>query len=211
MRRARLEVPAQIDHYVPWGSKGLRVPERFSATVLDSRYPVRIEIAIEDGRALCIGIRRIEGRTRLRDGSAKGKWIDGGPPLTASFLRTLPLDRIIRELVDEAAVRLDRLFDPLSQRELEAWLPATGSIRGREDLRETRRGGRGIKLPDSDLRRAVSIYRKALRSGKPPTKAVADEMHISRSTAGRWIFEARKRHLMGPTDRGQAGEGKESS
>jgi hypothetical protein len=210
VRRFDLEVPTEIAHYVPWGKEGLLVPAQFSAVLRDSRYPVRLEIAIEDGRAVCTGISRLEvgKRLRLHDGTEKGKWITKGDPITASLFRRMPLDRILHEIIDAAAVELVDILDPMTQEERAAWMPAAGSKSGRERLREARKGGRGVKLTDADLRRAADIYRAALKKHDPPTRAVADQLHLARSTAGRWVFAARKRGFLGPATPRQAGERK---
>jgi hypothetical protein len=64
----------------------------------------------------------------------------------------------------------------------------------------------GKRLPDEILARAAEVYRNALRRGLGPTDAVALAFPISRSTAGRWIVEARRRGLLGPAIPGVAGE-----
>ena len=50
-------------------------------------------------------------------------------------------------------------------------------------------------------------YRYALRvSPDKPTEAIAEAFDVSRSTAGRWLVEARKRGLLAPATPGRAGE-----
>ena len=46
----------------------------------------------------------------------------------------------------------------------------------------------------------------AAPAGDPPTEKVAEEMHVARSTAARWVAAARKRGFLGPALRGRAGE-----
>jgi hypothetical protein len=122
----------------------------------------------------------------------------------------MPLDRIIREIIDAAAVELASIFDPMTQEERAAWMPAVGSDKGRQGLQKAQRGGRGVKLSDADLRRAADIYRAALKKHDPPTRAVADQLHLARSTAGRWMVEARRRRFLGLATPRQAGERKEN-
>lgn len=64
----------------------------------------------------------------------------------------------------------------------------------------------GKRLPDEILVRAAEVYRGALGEGLSPTDEVAHSFPISRSTAGRWIVEARRRGFLGPAIPGVAGE-----
>jgi hypothetical protein len=49
---------------------------------------------------------------------------------------------------------------------------------------------------DETLRWASFVYRMAMLSGDAPTQAVADNLKVPRSTAGRWVTRARDRgHL----------------
>ena len=56
------------------------------------------------------------------------------------------------------------------------------------------------------LEEVAQVYRKAIDDGIPPKKAVGEVWHASTSTAGRWISEARKRGILGPTTPGKKGE-----
>lgn len=67
----------------------------------------------------------------------------------------------------------------------------------------------GKRLPDETLTLAAEVYRDAVRHGVGATDAVFDAFPISRSTAGRWIVEARRRGFLGPAIPGVAGELKE--
>lgn len=69
-----------------------------------------------------------------------------------------------------------------------------------------RRPRRGSPITDKNLSDVADLYRAALRRGDPPTQKVAEEMHVARSTAARWVSAARKRGLLGPAMRGRAGE-----
>ena len=57
---------------------------------------------------------------------------------------------------------------------------------------------RGAGIPDHVLARVASIYRAAEALGRPPTNAVKDKMPVARSTAGRYVMEARRRGFLGP-------------
>ena len=62
------------------------------------------------------------------------------------------------------------------------------------------------RITDEHLEQVARVYRQALDTGIPPKKAVSAELHASTSTAGRWISQARKRGILGPTMPGKKGE-----
>lgn len=53
----------------------------------------------------------------------------------------------------------------------------------------------------------AKVYRKALAEGVPPTKAVAEHFTATHSSAARWVREARKEGILGPSKGPTAGEG----
>lgn len=72
------------------------------------------------------------------------------------------------------------------------------------------RGRRGRpKRPDAMVREAARIYEEHLRGGgHAPTKAVADHLFLNRSTAQKWIRDARERGYLPPlTTDGQSDSG----
>ena len=62
------------------------------------------------------------------------------------------------------------------------------------------------RLDDDHFRDVAGIYRSALGDGLDPVAQVKAAFSVARSTAGRWVVEARKRGHLGPTTRGKAGE-----
>ena len=61
-------------------------------------------------------------------------------------------------------------------------------------------------LDDESLRIAASIYQVAYLIGDPPTRKVETLLDLPRSTAGRWVTEARKRgYLSAARGPGKAG------
>jgi hypothetical protein len=193
-----IEVPDRIDAYVPWGTKGLLVPERFGMLVRDVRYPIRLEIAVEDGRPVCISVSRVEQQIRLDS----GELIQRGPAISGTFLRNVPLDRLMRDALDQAAIRIAPVFDLLTNEERLAYVRAAGSREGRRAVEQVRRAprGRGARLPDDLLRDAAKVYGDALERGDAPVQAVLAHFHLSRPTAGRWVGEARRRGFLPPTE-----------
>lgn len=82
-------------------------------------------------------------------------------------------------------------------------LRAAESLMGQRPLRR-----RAINT--GHLAEVARVYREAAGSGTP-TKAVAEAFQTSRSTAGRWVVQARARGLLGPSDSTRPGEVAERS
>jgi hypothetical protein len=208
VKRFRIEIPADVRDYAQWGREGLLIPRRFSALIKDARYPLQIEIAFENGRALCVAVARLEATAHPVTGKPgtirldTGKRIEKGPPITGTILRQVPLDRIVREIADVAARQLRRVFDPLTGEERAVWMPAVASTEGQHALKraQKRPTGRGAKLRDAELQEAADIYRAAFEHGDHPTEAVRKHFWLSRSSAGRWVAEARRRGFLPPTE-----------
>jgi len=194
---------------VPFGGR-FQAPARFSARVTDERYPVRLTIHIDDGQPMLHALERLPG----------------GPPLTGALLRAIPLERLVREVAwttvyepqlmeraeakrlghpDEAAARPG---EPLPV--LRGLLGRAGGLQELQKLPQGRHRPRsGVAVPDSTLEQVAAIYRQALAQGIGPTKAVWAQFkpRISRSTAGRWVGEARKRGFLGSAIGTRPGEG----
>jgi hypothetical protein len=119
---------------------------------------------------------------------------DTGEPLSATRIR-IPF----RELVDEVAA-LVGAFD------LSGTLVNSDEFQRALATVTEMRPARGSRLSNDQLTRAAETYRMALRAGQSGPKAVAEVFHISRSSAGRWLVEARRRGLLGPARPGVAGE-----
>ena len=56
------------------------------------------------------------------------------------------------------------------------------------------------------LTTVAAVYRSALADGTPPAKAVAEHFLVNRATASRWVRQARKAHILGPSMGTVAGE-----
>lgn len=64
----------------------------------------------------------------------------------------------------------------------------------------------GKRIPDEHFERVADVYRYAVKLGRPPTEGVAEAFDVARSTAGRWVVQARRRGFLGPAMPGRAGE-----
>jgi hypothetical protein len=146
------------------------VPQRFGATAkLDSGHEVEFEVEVgEDGSAACLALTVHEGE-----------------PLTTEVLRGVHVSKLLRAALTEAA-------RPYEQLESGIRVPVFSSNDDRAKLYERfgktgRRPRRGSPLTKENLSRVAELYRAALENGDPPTQTVADAMHVTRSTASRWV------------------------
>lgn len=129
-----------------------------------------------------------------------------GPPITASLLRRVTLDELLRRMlldVQERIVSLDRQgYTGVFQLARDAESGSTVAYGGRR-LAPT--SGRDRRTADEKLRQVADVYRAAMAAGKPPTKAVAEQLHYKRAHAGRLVMQARRASYLGPTVKGKAG------
>jgi hypothetical protein len=107
------------------------------------------------------------------------------PPISANSIRKLRLHEA-KELGGATAAGADT---------------KEGRARLAVDAGGTRRGQR---LPAEHLQRVAEVYQAAILRAEPPTRAVEKQLHTSRSNAGRWVLEARRRGLLPPTKPGVA-------
>jgi hypothetical protein len=123
---------------------------------------------------------------------------EDGDPVTMNVLRTVTVDRIIRD-------GLGKLSRPVIDAEDEVGVP--GAFRVEEGgpvyVEEAASPGRGRRTADERLERVAQIYLDALAEGRAPVNAVAQDLPASRSTAGRLVGQARRAGLLTPTTRGR--------
>jgi hypothetical protein len=123
---------------------------------------------------------------------------EAGDPVTMNVLRTVTVDRIIRDALSKLSRK------PI---DAEADTGISGAFRVEPDgdvyYAEISGGGRGRDTEDERLERVAEIYLGALAEGRPPVQAVAADLPCSRSTAGRLVGQARKAGWLTPTTRGR--------
>jgi len=116
--------------------------------------------------------------------------IEPDAPLTPARLRRVPWSKILDAALDDGARTLRQLSDG-------RLLVDPGEPRPKgADVRLKRTGGRR-RLDDDHYREVAKVYRSALHRQESPKQAVAAEMHCATSTAGEWIFKARKLKFLG--------------
>jgi transposase-like protein len=119
-----------------------------------------------------------EGRLEVREVHL----LDTGAPITTARLRAFNLATL--EMMIEASTIL-------------------GSSPGR---RRALRAPKGRGYGDAFYERVADSYRRALGRGARPVIAIAEEAGVPRSTASRWVKEARRRDKLGEAKPGKAGE-----
>jgi hypothetical protein len=150
------------------------------------------------------------GRFRVRELLLR----DTGEPVTAERLRAVRLGAIesVANLPDESSAIRERLelpvvnppgstsfFDPHQEMRLRAQPKP-------QPARRKLAPPRGRGYPDDFYVRVAETYREALRQQDRPVKAIAESADVPRSTAGRWVKEARRRGLLGEAQPGKAGD-----
>lgn len=129
----------------------------------------------------------------------------GGEPITASVLRRVPFGRLVhghrQQYIEwfEQEVRLLGEVRSLDEEELRE----IAELR-KQFANPHRPGPKG--KPMDHFQKVAEIYAEAYIRGERPTKAVAEEFHVSRDTAAKWVSVARnKLKLLGATVPGSAG------
>lgn len=120
-----------------------------------------------------------------------------------SFARRPSLD------VERAVATFDEIVAPKTTGrvyEKTGSVVAAASASGVSGLRAPFQRG----YPPAFYERVAEAYREAQRRGgaghSKPIEVIAKEANVPRSTAARWVKEARRRGALGPADPGKAGE-----
>jgi len=119
-----------------------------------------------------------------------------GPPLTQKVLRKIPIERLVR--LGLAQVRRRATILDAGR----GWYRVGGfdGIWGGRPVQE----GRGSRTGDDRLAQVAQIYQRAVKEGRPPVRAVADDLPCSRSHAGRLVAQARTAGRLRATSPGRA-------
>jgi hypothetical protein len=160
---------------------GVTLPATFGDSFPDPDRGLQIEVdcAVEGTTPVC---------------TALAVWRLDGTPLRQADLNDLPLEKYAAEAAETHAFQMPP-GTPIGMHVAERHAP------GRDPSFRRR-----SRVTDNDLRGAAAVYRAAYKSGDAPTAAVADELQVSRATAGRLIRRARDRGFLGPATPRKAGE-----
>lgn len=169
------------------------IPRRFRATeVLPGGVLAELEVEVDDwGRPSC---------RRLQVTAADEL-------VTGATLRKVPVARLLSEAATSAASWYR--FKSSTPGGGAKFVPPSGNelLEVHDQFSRVRKPRRGSPLTEKHLRKVANEYRRALEEGgkrNAPTEAVSREMHVSRSTAARWVALARERGFLGPARQGRA-------
>lgn len=145
---------------------------------------------------------KVSGRLAVSDDSSTFGFSEvtlrSDSPIEPEQLKAFPWKKMLKTVVDRVSnvgeIRDDGTyrFYPAEQPERSAMSP----------------GPRRRVLDDDHYREVADVYRQALADDDPqPVNRVKEELHSARSTAGRWVGEARKRGFLGAAPaKGKRGE-----
>jgi hypothetical protein len=170
---------------------GFALPKRIEAEFDNASLPylVHLTVAVVHGQPVCTGL------------TAERR--DGGPPVTRRGLNSLPVERIVREIVAQAVLKTEIRPGAVSYRL--AGAPNAGPVLAQLAPRRGRRS-------DPEARReligkVVAAYRDLVANGvRQPKPAIARELSISESYVAALLTAARRQGLLGPAVPGRAGE-----
>lgn len=186
--RARIHYDHEAGPPVPWRRAGYALPRRWQAQIEAPGLPYLVELdfsAGDDGPS-CRAIRLMAR--------------EDGPEINPREIRSVPVGRCIQFAISAAALREERT--PQGIRYSYGGEPyGTYSSAGVEAFRLAR--PTDVRTKDARLREVAAIYKAAEDTGKP-TRAVADELPTSYSTAARLVMEARRRGFLPPSRRSQS-------
>lgn len=181
---------------------GWWLPSRFVTWVEDATVlpnDVRLHLRIHDGEPNCDLVELLAQKTYRSSATPNMKYVQA-VPITSKGLRQVPVANLIRTSILAALARRPVGDDgSVLHAQLDDW----AALYARPDVPERRRGKR---LGDEHFQAVSAVYRNALSAGLPPVQEVARRFHVSGSTAGRWVVEARRRGFLGPAQPGRAGE-----
>jgi hypothetical protein len=184
---------------------GLTVPASFTTAMYRPGKPFSVSILVEvdpEHGPLPRGIQvNANPGTRLT-------YKDG-----LSLLKGEPVDQLLHQALLNAsralewnhqlaaAGKLDErgkiVGPPLSSRELTQLRDGLTDVEAQ--IREVARPIQRRSVTRKLLEEVTTVYRQALEDGKPPTKSVAEHFQSTHASAARWVREARKTGLMGPS------------
>lgn len=206
VENAWVEVHYKDVPFFEW--RGYWLPSDYSVLIedYDLPYSVRLAMARRGNRPECVEV-TLGAQVRrwaLLRGPEEGETLADFQrfslewnSLTTQGLRRIPLPRLIR-LAALVAIHGGSQDKPEPLR-IDDW--------ERVYEKETAENARPRQLDDAHYQRVAQVYRRAVDEGVEPVVAVQKELHGSRSTAGRWVMESRKRGFLGKAPaKGRAGE-----
>ena len=169
-----------------------------------------LRFARVDGKVALVNVEiGVDIGLRLEEGAQ----VDDEPVALPATAVRIPLRRWALEILEERAEFAEKLAagDVLKQSPdvveaaRKSFVPDS-----RADIAAAKRSPGRPPIPRDVLAETARTYSDALLDGLPPTKAVAEHFHISRSAAAKWVARARKAGLLGKTKQRVAGGAKKA-
>jgi hypothetical protein len=179
------EVTAWPDDRTSWSLAGDHaVPTRFVAKVMVGEFWVTaLILTTQQG-------------PQVASMAVEHPMLGMGAPITQAVLRTIAIDKLIRE----AVAKVRRPAQVVDRQRGKFTIPGEEGIFGGLRVKE----GRGSRTEHDQLVEVAEIYKRARNESRPPVKAVAEEMRFSRSHAGRLVGQAREVGLLPAATPGKA-------
>ena len=164
-------------------------------------YSIRVSVATVEGRPEVVGVEFWGADPSNFVVSAQEiPPTEVDTPITSTAIR-IPLREVLTDL----------LADFQRQSELIVTSPAASpglkdSVTQRQDRMpaDAPRRGRRPTYGPAFFALVTRVYTEAMGRREPPTVAVAQWGHVSKSTAAKWVSKARELSLLPPTSRGRA-------
>jgi hypothetical protein len=153
----------------------------------DALFPIEADVDIYDDvlpeSVITLGFRILDGRPALVNFSVRPlvNWSEG-PEITPTSIRSLPVEELASEAVRYVAMSVA------------AGAPAAFRRDAKKEGDRAVQARRRRRVMSDDL--LADVARVATENPTAPTKAVADQLHCSYRTAGRWVALARERGLL---------------
>lgn len=167
--------------WVPVGESEF-LPKTFMVTIRDLKLPgLVVDVEVET---------QVTGEARARAVRIASETDD---PVTSDTLRKIPVARLLSAGCAAAMEKLEEddqgrlVLSPMRYRDVVAF---------RDSFRGARRPRQGTKVTEDDLQAVAGIYLAAEAAGASGFTAVQKELYASKSTAARWIAQARERGLL---------------
>jgi hypothetical protein len=166
-----------VDAWVPAGGDFM-LPRAYAATITESADHPGLSIT------LVVDVDSF-GRTSCRELTVRSV---AGAPITPATLRSISLPDLLRVSARAATEKVKPgrgggfVMAPMTAADLTAFY---GQFAGARKPRQ------GSPITDEQLRQVAELHRGAAAQGLAPVKAIQTAMHVSRSTASRWVAAAR--------------------
>jgi transposase len=192
LRRPDGRIATVFTTELPWPSRGRASSRGRSTRLPPSGYLVTLDFAEVGGRLECV---------RFSIGAAVETPDAPEPePVTASAIRSVPLQRLIDKALAEETKNLRRWARRAGDSDSGDYLQARAAA---AEASLPRAQGRPREYSEEHFKEVADAYTRAWKIGDRPTKAVAEQWQVSRSTAAKWVARARATGLLPATERGR--------